>query len=199
MPLLHAPICPRYSKLPGEKTCQHYAGKGACALPEALICVEWLRMNPGLAAPGSPSVEQLIAQMSSPPPPSGTSANAPLPAVPPAVVAAALPSVQRLDLRPLAPLLSSAPTAQQPLPRNRVGKSLVEDDAALGPQSTAALAARGFSFDLECPAGPVRLVPAYSDPAPTDVFELTFEDARVLYLLLSAIPEARIAQIRRKP
>jgi len=188
MPLLHAPICPRYSKLPGEKTCQHYAGKGSCSLPEALICVEWLRVNPDKAAPGSPSVEQLIAQMSTPPSPSRDLSRAPPAATAPA---------PRLDLR-LPPLLSSAPGAQ-PVPRSRVGKTLVDDDAALSQQSAAALAALGVSFDLECPAGPVRLVPSYSDPAPADTFELTFEDARCLYLLLSALPEARITQIRRGP
>ena len=40
--------CPRFVLLPGsEKTvCQHYAGKGACSLPDEFMCSEWAKRNP---------------------------------------------------------------------------------------------------------------------------------------------------------
>jgi len=45
--------CPKYAPIPGSKRCQHYVGNGACALPDELMCIEWLKRNGHAAAPAA--------------------------------------------------------------------------------------------------------------------------------------------------
>jgi hypothetical protein len=37
--------CPHYEPLPGTSRCRSYYPNGACARPDELMCVEWLRAN----------------------------------------------------------------------------------------------------------------------------------------------------------
>ena len=37
--------CPHYDPLSGSKRCRNYAQGGACARPDELMCVEWLKRN----------------------------------------------------------------------------------------------------------------------------------------------------------
>lgn len=47
--------CPKYEAAPGTKRCVHYLPNGACARPDELMCVEWLKAN-GHATPPEPRV-----------------------------------------------------------------------------------------------------------------------------------------------
>lgn len=38
--------CPKYRRLPGSKRCQHFVDGGSCALPDELLCIEWVKLNP---------------------------------------------------------------------------------------------------------------------------------------------------------
>ena len=44
--------CPHYLPRSGSKRCRHYLKGGACARPDELMCVEWLRAN-GHAVPAA--------------------------------------------------------------------------------------------------------------------------------------------------
>jgi len=44
--------CPHYDAPPGEKRCRHYLTNGACARPDELMCIEFLKAN-GHAVPAS--------------------------------------------------------------------------------------------------------------------------------------------------
>ena len=37
--------CPHFEPLPGTARCRSYYANGACARPDELMCVEWLRAN----------------------------------------------------------------------------------------------------------------------------------------------------------
>ena len=37
--------CVKYEPTEGGKRCKHYLDNGACALPDELMCVEWLKAN----------------------------------------------------------------------------------------------------------------------------------------------------------
>ena len=37
--------CPDYERLPEETRCRHYLQGGACARPDELMCVEWVKAN----------------------------------------------------------------------------------------------------------------------------------------------------------
>ena len=37
--------CVKYEPTEGSKRCKHYLDNGACALPDELMCVEWLKAN----------------------------------------------------------------------------------------------------------------------------------------------------------
>lgn len=65
------------------------------------------------------------------------------------------------------------------------------------PEAVEALSARGYAFDLDTDHGPVRLVPELTEDDP-EVPTLTFQDARVLTVVTSAFPGARVKSIRRK-
>jgi len=45
--------CPKYESVAGTKRCVHYLPNGACARPDELMCVEWLKAN-GHAPPPAP-------------------------------------------------------------------------------------------------------------------------------------------------
>lgn len=47
--------CPKYEPIPGSRRCAHYLDNGACARPDELMCVEWLKRN-GHPVPRAPSV-----------------------------------------------------------------------------------------------------------------------------------------------
>ncbi|MCC7536614.1 MAG: hypothetical protein IT379_10395 [Deltaproteobacteria bacterium] len=47
--------CPKYEPVPGSKRCVHYLPNGACARPDELMCVEWLKANGHEAAPPPPT------------------------------------------------------------------------------------------------------------------------------------------------
>ena len=38
--------CPKYVPVDGSRRCTHYLSNGACARPDELMCVEWLKRNP---------------------------------------------------------------------------------------------------------------------------------------------------------
>lgn len=41
----HEIECPKYEPIPGSRRCRHYLDDGACARPDELMCVEWLKRN----------------------------------------------------------------------------------------------------------------------------------------------------------
>lgn len=41
----HEIECPKYEPIPGSRRCRHYLDNGACARPDELMCVEWLKRN----------------------------------------------------------------------------------------------------------------------------------------------------------
>lgn len=47
--------CPRYEPIPGSRRCRHYLDDGACARPDELMCVEWLKRNGHPAPPRATS------------------------------------------------------------------------------------------------------------------------------------------------
>lgn len=38
--------CSKYERVEGSRRCRHYLTNGACARPDELMCVEWLKRNP---------------------------------------------------------------------------------------------------------------------------------------------------------
>jgi len=38
--------CPKYRKEVGSKRCQHFVSGGSCALPDEVLCVEFVKANP---------------------------------------------------------------------------------------------------------------------------------------------------------
>lgn len=47
--------CPKYEPTEGSRRCRHYVDNGACARPDELMCVEWLKRNPQMARSPAPS------------------------------------------------------------------------------------------------------------------------------------------------
>jgi hypothetical protein len=43
--------CLKYEPIPNGKRCQHYLPNASCALPDELVCVEWIKRNGHLNAP----------------------------------------------------------------------------------------------------------------------------------------------------
>ena len=88
----HLPVsCPKYEPAAGSKRCVHYLPNGACARPDELMCVEWLKANGHAAAPPptpAPLERNLLGEpvRREPPPPRAkpqpTAPSAPAPPTP---------------------------------------------------------------------------------------------------------------------
>ncbi len=81
--------CPKYQKLPDYKRCQHFVDGGTCALPDELLCIEWVKHNPERAKgyqhealPGVEDVPQPKDQKQKPAPPDPASTSTPVHAQP---------------------------------------------------------------------------------------------------------------------
>lgn len=132
------------------------------------MCVEWVARNPHLA--GGMEADVLLARLRAVKTPAERSAPPAAPKPPPAAPAA---------------------------PAVHWGPPLVAE--LVTPEAVEGLAARGYAFDLETDYGPVRLVPELTaEHEESEVPTLTFGDARVLTVVTSAFPGARVKSIRRR-
>jgi hypothetical protein len=96
--------CEKYEPLDGARRCRHYHANGACGLPDAFMCSEWLKANSHLAPPAAPTPPPLERDLFGAPmvhasPAVGSPASLPTRTTPPPTVAAAdLASFQALGV-----------------------------------------------------------------------------------------------------
>lgn len=163
--------CPKYRPLPGMKRCQHYVDGGACALPDELMCVEWLKAN-GQAMPHpTPTPVQVT-----PPPVSPPTDLFGTPVATPSAKAAAKkkPATTTPSTEPPAGM---PPVAGEPIPR-------------ISEQDIASFKALGVEVCLSADGvGEVWIVPEYTGK---DRKELSVEHAATLRLVVDAFPGAKV-------
>jgi hypothetical protein len=90
--------CPKYQALPNSKRCTHFVEGGACALPEELMCVEWLRANGHPTPTPTPMPAAKLFQLEPPKPAPVAPTRPATPMMPPYVC------VESIDRRPAEPL-----------------------------------------------------------------------------------------------
>jgi hypothetical protein len=90
--------CPKYEALRNSKRCANFVDGGACALPEELMCIEWLRANGHPVPSPTPAPAPKLFQLT---PPKATAASSLRPAVaaPPRYL-----HTESADRRPVEPL-----------------------------------------------------------------------------------------------
>ena len=171
--------CPKYEAAQGGKRCKHYGARGTCALPDELMCVEWLRVN-------EPEAYKRQAQSLS-----LVRTNDPL-------VAPSDPLAAPVEAdRPTA--TTGANGAQRPAESEHGGlmatpspldPELINDEA-LEALEASGLECRIASADLD----DVWLVPEFTDQ---DRHELPYRFARTLLVTMSIFPGASLREIKRK-
>ncbi len=199
----------------GGKRCRYYLDSGACQMPTRLMCVEWEKRNPHLAAHYEPR-EQEQAGQGQALAPSGSVAAPPrapsaigLLGMPPAPEERREPNVGangELRLTPSEPGRAKSAAARvyaASLPGGAAGRVLFEHEPLppakeIPPESIEALTALGvelsFGVAPEVCAEPIVLVPKRTG---ADRFELTFGEAATLRLLCDAFPGARLVKLTR--
>ena len=181
-------LCKKYVAISGQKRCMYYTGNGACSRKDELMCSEWVRKNPNLAAiqiqgdntagPTQPAGEQQTGQ---------------------AVPAAPLPATPRvrtggMGVYDAAGALLAVPTGSQPAGpatplRNRLGPDW------LSPDEVAELAKSGKEVNFEVSGlGSIWLVPAYTESSRQ---ELTYADARFVLAVREVFGKAQIVEITK--
>lgn len=161
--------CEKYVRGEGKR-CRHYLANGGCALPDELMCVEWLKLNghrPPAAKPDSTPAKDLFGNPVTP------TASAPKakPATP-----HALPTVEA------PPDTASEPKA----PLRGFTTEDIESFKALGVE--VCLTSEAF--------GELWLVPAYTGQARK---ELTPEHAATIARVLEAFPGSRVVAFEKRP
>ncbi len=194
----------------GGKRCRYYLDSGACQMPTQLMCVEWEKRNPHLAArflgadyeprgqEQAGKGQALAPSGSVEDPPRAPSAIGLL-GMPPAPEERREPNVGvngELRLTPSEPGRTKSAAA-------RVYRVLFEHEPLppakeIPPESIEALTALGvelsFGVAPEVCAEPIVLVPKRTG---ADRFELTFGEAATLRLLCDAFPGARLVKLTR--
>lgn len=206
--------CGKYEADHDGRRCRHYGGRGACALPDEFMCVEWLKANGHPVAPAGPVPPPITHNFfgdpmpvepspSTSPLPVPPQQKAPSPPVPPGATAAPEPISAPASPAPVSPAPPALPPSSAPsvpprplalLPRkaSQAQVLLTVSDADI-----ASFKALGVEVQLVgTQAGEVWLVPAYTGQ---DRAELSVEHAALLAAICSAFPGASVASFVRKP
>lgn len=191
--------CQRYDAVPGTKRCKHYLAGGACALPNELMCVEWLKANGHHAPPLLPSLERTAVVLTSESAPAEPSSSTTTPA--------SSPRAERTErdlfgapVRQCATAGSSREPEPPPPERSRsrseaeprdvpVVRNLSDEDIA----SFKALKVEVCLATEDC--GELWLVPEYTGRA--DRKEISARDAATLAAVCSAFPGARVTSFEK--
>ncbi len=200
--------CGQYEPDHDGRRCRHYGGRGACALPDEFMCVEWLKANGHSVVPAGPVPPPITHNFfgdpmpAEPPPvahpPTSPAQKAPSPPVPPGATAATGPTSGPASPAPSATPPPSVPLVPPrslaPLPRkaSQAQVLLTVSDADI-----ASFKALGVEVHLVgTQVGEVWLVPAYTGQ---DRAELSIEHAALLAAICSTFPGASVASFVRKP
>lgn len=170
-------ICPEYRQLPGSKVCQHYAGNRSCSLETGILCVEWLRRNPGHYDEGTTELMlDMVRSLKKPvrDVPSGSSSQT---------------STSAPHRRATVP--AGGPQVSAALGLAVDGRELASPSVA----DVERLAALGYELTLETDAGELTLVPKYTSQ---DRVELSFADSRTLAAIASIFPGSKLRRLRRQ-
>jgi hypothetical protein len=201
--------CGKYEADHDGRRCRHYGGRGACALPDEFMCVEWLKANGHPVPPTGPVPPPITHNffgdpMPVEPPPTASplpvppSQTAPSPPVPPGATAATGPTSAPASPTPSAtptasvPAVPSQPLAPLPRKASQAQVLLTVSDADI-----ASFKALGVEVHLVgTQVGEVWLVPTYTGQ---DRAELSVEHAALLAAICSAFPGASVASFVRNP
>lgn len=191
--------CQRYDPLGGSKRCKHYLKGGACALPDELMCVEWLKANGHFVPPPLPPLETAEEAAARTPPESSSPAATRAPSARSAVTDRDLfgapvqgePTRRAPDEReatiPSPPRTSlEADVREVPVVRN------------LSDEDIASFKALNVEVCLEAEGcGEIWIVPEYTGR--TDRKEISARDAATLAAACSAFPGARVTSFEKLP
>lgn len=172
--------CVDYTPLPGHYKCQHYAGKGACALDNYMMCVEWLKKNPdhALTTPAKPESPE-------PAPRRERSDRKHLQVLDEERVDPGLKETGVYELRAHGATVKAASEPES--------RPLIEQPELLTEQQVDDFAKLGMEIELDTEhSGKVFLVPAYTGK---DRTEFTFRDCRTLVTILQVFPGAKLEKI----
>jgi hypothetical protein len=181
-------LCKKYVAISGQKRCMYYTGNGACSRKDELMCSEWVRKNPNLAA-----IQIQRDDTAGPPQPTGE------PVVEQAATTAPAQAVVRprtggmgvYDACGAVPVPSAGPKPpESPADfKNRLGPDWVS------PDEVANLAKSGKEINFEVSGlGSIWLVPSYTD-SPRQ--ELTYGDARFVLAVKEVFGKAQIVEITK--
>ena len=168
--------CPHYDAPAGSKRCRHYVDGGACARPDELMCVEWLKAY-GQAASGEPEAAEPPAK---PAPDDGVDRD--LFGNP--VEVPSPPKRPPPDAKPTTSATTPAPTPQDDAPLVR---NLTDEEIA----SFKELGVEVCLATESC--GEIWLVPEYTGR--NDRFEMRIDHAATLAAICAAFPGAKVASI----
>lgn len=176
--------CPHYEAPQGEKRCRHYLENGACARPDELMCVEWLKAN-GHAAP-SPAPASVEPEKQPEPKP-------PAPKVATDLFGNPLPDPPR-------PAPAKQPPPRAPALHVVRDQAPVEEREPLRGYTTEDIEGfkkLGVEVCLSSEAyGEIWLVPKYTG---SDRKELTPEHAATISRVLEAFPGSRVVSFEKSP
>jgi hypothetical protein len=165
--------CEKYVRGEGKR-CRHYLSNGGCALPDELMCVEWLKAN-GHRVPASPPAEQRPKDLFGNP-------VAEKPA--PRSAARSLPVVSESPRDPEATVASETPAAID-----------VDQLRGFTSEDIASFKALGVEVCLHSEAyGELWLVPAYTGRPRK---EITPEHAATVMRVLSVFPGSRVTAFEK--
>lgn len=164
--------CEKYVRGEGKR-CRHYLANGGCALPDELMCVEWLKLNSHrtTAAPAESRPKDLFGN----PVADNPAVSKPAPKAPPVV-----------------PTDTPSEATGDPSPR-------IDVDQLRGftTEDIASFKALGVEVLLHSETyGELWLVPAYTGQPRK---EITPEHAATLMRVLSVFPGSRVMAFEKKP
>jgi hypothetical protein len=167
--------CPHYDAFPGKKRCRHYQDGGSCDRPDAVKCVEWLRLNEKTKpAPKPQGPTDLFGEPIPEPKPKRPKRT----------------RATQQWRRPTAARLSPPPVIDEPIPVREPLRGLTTDDID-------GFKALGVEVCLESDAfGSVWLVPEYSE---ADRKEIIPEHAATIVRVMEAFPGSKVVSFQKSP